>query len=183
MKLLKLLQHSVVALASVGLLVPQLALAAKPVASNSIVKDVALQNGGVLRGYVVDAQGKGLEREAVRVAANGTVVATSSTDANGHFAVAGLSTGVYQVQTATTSDTYRVWDANVAPPAAMQGAMLVDNSETVRGQSCGCPPGNCSCTGKAGGGWLRHLGSPWVLGGIVAAAIAIPLALDDDDAS
>jgi hypothetical protein len=30
---------------------------------------------------------------------------------------------------------------------------------------------------------IRFLSNPWVLGGIVAAAIAIPLALDDDDAS
>jgi hypothetical protein len=30
---------------------------------------------------------------------------------------------------------------------------------------------------------IGFLSSPWVLAGIVAAAIAIPLALDDDDAS
>ena len=30
---------------------------------------------------------------------------------------------------------------------------------------------------------LAFLANPWVLAGIVAAAIAIPLALDDDDAS
>lgn len=37
--------------------------------------------------------------------------------------------------------------------------------------------------GGLGSSGLRFLNNPWVLGGIVAAAIAIPLALDSDDAS
>ncbi len=39
----------------------------------------------------------------------------------------------------------------------------------------GCGPAGC------GGGGYGFLANPWIIGGAVAAAIAIPLALDDDD--
>jgi hypothetical protein len=45
---------------------------------------------------------------------------------------------------------------------------MVNSEEPARGQ---------------GESVLRFLSNPWVLGSLVAAAIAIPLALDDDDAS
>jgi hypothetical protein len=51
--------------------------------------------------------------------------------------------------------------------------MIAPNQTVVRGQM---GLGN-------GGSALSWLANPWVLAGVVAAAIAIPLALDDDDAS
>jgi hypothetical protein len=47
---------------------------------------------------------------------------------------------------------------------------VLPNTNVVRGQF-------------GGGGMLGWLANPWVLAAVVAAAIAIPLALDDDDAS
>ncbi len=56
------------------------------------------------------------------------------------------------------------------------------------GGACGggaCGAGGCGggLFGGGGGGLLGLLSNPWVIGAGVAAAIAIPLALDDDDAS
>jgi hypothetical protein len=45
------------------------------------------------------------------------------------------------------------------------------------GGACGGAPG----CGTTGGGFLGLISNPWVVGGVVAAAIAIPLALDDDN--
>ncbi len=83
-----------------------------------------------------------------------------------------LSGGVCEFQTETNRDVYRLWAPRTAPPAAQQRVLLVSDSKVVLGQNCG---GNAL-------GWLAN---PWVLGGLVAAAIAIPLAVanSDDDAS
>ncbi|HEY6563964.1 MAG TPA: hypothetical protein VIY86_05675, partial [Pirellulaceae bacterium] len=51
-----------------------------------------------------------------------------------------------------------------------------------RGQNCT----DSSCTepsGCCGGGMMGFLTNPFVIGAAIAAAIAIPLALDDDDDS
>jgi hypothetical protein len=66
---------------------------------------------------------------------------------------------------------YRLWAEQTAPPAANDGVLVVHGDDAVRGNSCN----------PCGGGLLGVLANPWVLAAIVAAAIAIPLALDDDD--
>jgi hypothetical protein len=90
--------------------------------------------------------------------------------------MASLSGGVYELQTLASSDVCRVWAPRTAPPSAQDGVLLVTDDELARGQR--------GCFGE--GGALSWLSNPWVLGGIVVAAIAIPLgvaAADDDDAS
>ncbi len=166
MKKFRMLQKFAVALAVVGMMAPQLAFAAPPARS---ARDIALAKGGVLQGKVVDQQAAAQAGEAVRVLQNGEVVATAKTDAQGRFAINGLRTGVHQIETSATKSVYRLWTPETAPPAARNSVLLVDGGDVVLGQS--------------GGGILGALANPWVLGGIVAAAIAIPLALDDDNAS
>ena len=78
----------------------------------------------------------------------------------------------------------RLWAANTAPPSAVAGFTHVDGA-VQRGQctvdSCtGTCGGTCgACKGKCGP--LGLLMNPWVIGAAVAAAIAIPLAVNDDD--
>ena len=115
-------------------------------------------------GQVLDAQGAPIKDEAVSIRHNGEEVAQAKTDELGRYQVRGLKTGLYQVVTTQGGANYRVWDAKIAPPAAQPGALMIIG-QPVRGQ--------------LGGGGI--LGNPWVLGGIAAAAIIIPLALDDDD--
>jgi hypothetical protein len=103
----------------------------------------------------------------VAVIRQGQEIARTQTNAEGRFAVQGLTGGVYQVATPVGAATYRAWSPRTAPPAATQAITIVPDETIVRGQF-----------GTGALGWLAN---PWVLAGIVAAAIAIPLALDDDD--
>ena len=57
---------------------------------------------------------------------------------------------------------------NTAPPAAQSAALLVSGSDVVRGQN---------------GGLVYWLTNPWVLAGLIAAAIAIPIALNNHGSS
>ncbi|MBP62418.1 MAG: hypothetical protein CMJ62_12935 [Planctomycetaceae bacterium] len=148
-----------------GLLGGQFARAAAP------IQDVALQPGGRLVGQIVDGQAVPQAGVRLAVVSDGEPVALAATDAEGRFEVRGLKAGVFGIQTAQTGVVYRFWAPNTAPPAAAEQALLVNDETVVRGQLHG------------GGGWANHfswLANPWVLAAIVAAAIAIPLAVDDD---
>ena len=178
MKAIQLMRSAAVALASFGIVCPQLVQAgnsqapaqahqaAHPV---SAVKDVALAEGGTFKGAVLNPQGHPVARTAVVVAKADQLIAQTHTDEDGRFAMSGLQGGVYQVATVSGVEIYRLWAPNTAPPAAGREALLMAGDTLVRGQQ--------------GAGVLRFLGSPWVLAAIVATAIAVPLAMEDDDAS
>ena len=177
MRSVRRLGRGLVVLALLSMLCPQLAYGATPntQSGNSSVgtgwtvpRDVALDTGGVLRGVVLDSAGQPAARQPVAVVQNGQTVAGTQTDAEGRFAVSGLRTGTYHVGTPYQIQTYRVWTAQVAPPAANREVLIVNGDDVIRG-------------GMAGPGLAGFLANPWVLGGIVVAAIAIPLSLDDDD--
>lgn len=165
--------------AAIGLLVPQVALAASPsikspvtgAAVNQpalIARDVALQPGGRLQGQVFTTQGIPATGKEIAVGQNGKLLKSTRTDENGRFQFSGLSGGVYQVATDSGVGIYRLWAPQTAPPAAKSSALLVEDETVVRG-------------GLGGGGIIGLLSNPWVLGGLTGAAIAIPLLLDDDD--
>ncbi len=167
-----------VASASLGMVLPHSAYAASTSAARpavSAVRDVALQDGGSLTGQVLDAAGTPVVGTAVAVLDQGHAVATTQTGAEGRFAVSGVKAGVYEVATSNGVTVCRLWAPRTAPPAAQADALVVHGDTVVRGG------GECAPAGR--GGVIGFLSNPWVLGGIVAAAIAVPLALDDDDAS
>ena len=172
MHLVRFFRCAAATLALAGIFGNQLTLAASPAtprpaapAHRVAVRDIALLDGGVLRGQVVDAAGAAQANTKVAIARQDAVVATLTTNADGRFEVAGLSGGVYQIISAHSGGAFRIWSARTAPPAAEREVLLVTGEDVVRGQ--GAP-----------GGALRWLGNPWVLGGIVATAIIVPLALD-----
>jgi hypothetical protein len=113
---------------------------------------------------LIDPQGAPEAGIDVALVKDGAVVAAARTDTEGRFALADMKAGVYQLQTPRANAVCRVWAPNTAPPVAQPGVLLVSSQNVVRQQSI-----------------FSVLANPWVLGGIVAAAIAIPLALDDDD--
>ena len=177
MRVLKLLRGCTIALASVGTLLPQLAYGVQATAAPTAtapdsramtIHDVALRPGGVLQGQVVDSQGQPAAATRVVLAQEGKPTAATQTDAQGRFAFTGLKGGMYQLATAQGGGMYRLWSPNAAPPAARADALLVHGDEVVRGRM-----GN--------GNVLGFLANPWVLGAMVAAAIAIPLALDSEN--
>jgi hypothetical protein len=171
MKVSKLMHGCIVALTCFGFLSADLARAAGPAVAK--IRDVALQSAGVLQGQVVDQQGVPQAGKQVAAVQSGKAISVAKTDEAGRFTMASLPGGVYELQTASNSEVCRLWAPRTAPPAAQDRVLLVSNSNVVLGQ-------------HGGGGALGWLANPWVLGGIVAAAIAIPLAVasnDDDDAS
>lgn len=171
----KRLRGLLVATASVSMLLPQFAYAASsgPLSnpSSAAIRDVALRDGGVLTGQVLDTEGIPVAATPVAVMDRERAVATALTDKDGRFEMAGVKAGVYQVATAKGVTVCRLWAPRTAPPAAQPDALVVNGNTLIRGAD-GC-----------GSGVISFLSNPWVLGAIVAAAIAIPLALDDDDGS
>jgi len=151
-------------LAVAGICLPQSLLGAGEVATSPQMTNVALRDAGILLGQVVDTQGKSKANIPVTLHTGNQQLAVSQSDANGYFAFSGLRGGVYQISATEGQGTFRAWTADTAPPSAQPGALVVDGKDVVRGQCCGEGIKHCLC-------------NPWVLGGVVAAAIAIPIAL------
>lgn len=169
------MQRAAAALACVGLLMPQGAIAA-PVAPQQVAKkvvsqDVALRKGGVFVGQLVDAQGKALAGSEVALIHGKDIVVRTKTDKNGVFAAKGLRGGEYRVAAAGGQTNYRLWAPKTAPPAASNGALIVTGDAVVNGQYP-----------AQGGGVVQFVKDhPMLIAAGVAAAIAIPLAVADDD--
>lgn len=170
-----MLHRIAVTLSVMGMFVGQLARAAGPVDTNvgRGIIDISLQQGDLLHGQLLDAQGIPEANSPVVLTQEGRPIADARTDADGTFRVAGVRAGVYELATVHGRGVYRLWAPDTAPPSAQQGVLMY-SGEVVRGKG-----------GSGHGPWMHGLGStlanPWVLALIVAAAIAIPLALDDDD--
>jgi hypothetical protein len=156
------------AIACLGIVVPQAAFAGPPAGGR--IADVALRGGGTMVGAVYSAEGLPQSGQLVSVQTNGREVTRTTTDEHGRFIAEGLKGGVYQLVTTEGMASYRVWSEGTAPPAA-QPAALVVTGDVVRG-------GFAHCGGL--GAWLSN---PWVLAAIVATAIAVPIALNDDDST
>ena len=183
MRINKALQRSMLVLGCVGMIIPRSCLLAQQPAE-SVITDIALNAQSVLQGRVVDAQGQPVSGVNVVMKANETIVVETQTDVSGEFNVNSLRGGFYQLSVNNVSQNVRVWTPNTAPPTATDG-LTVTLGTVQRGQGCTVD----SCTGTCGGtcaactgcGPLGFLLNPFVIGAAVAAAIAIPLALNDDD--
>lgn len=95
--------------------------------SNSIrgtIQDVELNREGQVWGQVVDSQGNPVAGSVVRVSQQGAVIGTTQSSDTGHFALAGLRPGLYEVSAADQQLNCRVWAHETAPPAARNGIVL-----------------------------------------------------------
>jgi len=164
MKTRRIVNGVMVSLAAIGFLLPQPLVAGNPAPASAVV-DVALRDGGVLIGQVVDAQGAAMENVGVSLRYQDRDLVASKTSKDGYFAFKGLRGGVYQVVAAQGHGVYRVWSPGTAPPAAQEGALVVSGNTVVRGQDQGV------------GGFRAFITNPLVIAGIVATAIAVPVAI------
>ena len=204
MKFLQRLQQIVVASACVGLLLPTAVFAQQPQIQKRTTKtivDAELAADGALYGKVVNAGGVGISNADIVLKQNNTNVAFGKSVEGGLFRIAPLNGGIYTAVAEGQPTNLRLWTKNAAPPSVVPEVMLVTNNIT-RAQSCSsgdCIPHDGGCCGSCGGGGcgdcggggygaggvggglLGFLSNPWVIAGGIAAAIAIPLALDDDD--
>jgi hypothetical protein len=167
----KNLKFAVAALSCLGMLLSPTAMAASPLAAPG---DVALGDGGVLVGQVVDAQGVASPMAKVTLADHHQEIAQVRTDEQGKFSVPGLRGGVYQISSQGQDSMYRLWAANTAPPVAQQGVILVVGNDVVRGQY-GTTPGPFGSMAQ----WIAD--HPLITASVIGAAIAIPIALSNDD--
>ena len=174
MGLLETTKKVAVLLACVGMLASPLQAAHPRNGAANLIPDVALQNGGVIDGVFVSPNGHKRGGSIVRVISRGELKAQTTTDKNGRFRVENLRGGIYQFQTEKGVSTVRVWTVQAAPPSAARQLLIVDQGDVVRGLW-----GDHS----HGGQIMNALSNPIVLAGIVAVAVAVPLALDDNDAS
>ena len=187
MKRRKLLWHGATWLAVSGMCLPTslvLANDVRPVPANataaaqpaSPIHDVALQPGGLLVGQILDKTMKPMRGTAIVVQVNGQTAATTTSDINGVFAVNGLRGGVHQVVVVDSIQNCRLWAPGTAPPQAVSHLRFIPGqADIVRGQ-WGPPPSYNTMAA-----WATN---PWVIGGVVATAIAVPIVLhnmDDDD--
>lgn len=166
------IQLAAAAFACASMLVSPVALAA-PVAKQARPSDIALRDGGVLVGQVTTPQGTALAGAPVSIKQNGREVIRVATNAKGEFTVAHLKGGVYQVAAPGYQCSFRLWAPRTAPPAASNGLMAVAGDQAVLGNHGGAGPFATVSS------WVAT--HPIMTAGIVAAAVAIPLAIDDDD--
>ena len=165
-----------------AMLVGQPALAAEthsPVRVPTVL-DIELGAEGTLVGRVVDRQGIVQRDATVTVASEKGEALQVKTDRQGRFAVRGLRGGEYRLVADKQFVQTRLWRHATAPPHAKRQALVVIGA-AVRGVECDCD--DCVPPGHFDGFLLRALRNPWIIGGLTAAAIAIPLATDSDDAS
>ncbi|MFH1919240.1 MAG: carboxypeptidase-like regulatory domain-containing protein [Planctomycetota bacterium] len=171
MKHMRVFKAGAIALACLGMLIPASAL--EPAATAAVdskqapgVADVRLHDGGTLRGQLVNAQGRPLAQSLLSIRQADREIATAVSDQSGHFQVTGLRGGMYQIVAGEATGAYRLWAPRTAPPSAQPGVLVVVGGQQVLGQ---------------GNRILCLLRNPWVVAGIVAAAIAIPIAIHNAD--
>jgi hypothetical protein len=139
-------------------------------------KDIVLKDKGVLVGRIVNAQGRPVANSPVSLQAAGRKVVRVVSDNQGRFKATGLNGGVYHVASTGHQGAYRLWAPRTAPPTAAKGLSIVSQPvDVVRGQYGSGSTNPFSTAGQ----WIAE--HPIITAGVVAAAIAIPIALDDDD--
>jgi len=98
------------------------------------ITDVTLDETGRLVGQVVDDQGQSRDGVLVVLRQGRREIARTLTRDGGHFAMANIPAGLYQLDAGSTRAVYRVWNAQAAPPQASHQAVLVAPTDPlVRG--------------------------------------------------
>ena len=179
MKRLGLLKAAAAGMACLGMLLPAPVLRAADTTDSApagpqqapTAIDVALGEGGTLRGQIVDAQGNAVPQAAVSLRQADREVAATVANSSGGFHLTGLRGGTYRIVAGGADGIYRLWAPQTAPPAARRAALVVAGGPQVLGQF-----GAGAASGAQGplGHWLSN---PWIVAGLVTAAIAIPVGI------
>lgn len=167
-------------MANQPVVVPQVPVKPQPTQPAVKTVDVALDVHGRLSGQVVNVEGQPQVKSVVSLT-DGKQTQKVITNQRGEFRLDNVATGSYRLQVGKQLKPCRVWKQAAAPPQANQGVMLIAGDQIVRGQTyCGSP------VAAGYGGFKEAMTHPLVVAGVVAAAIAIPVAIhnsDDDDNS
>jgi len=138
-------------------------------------------SGGVLEGQLVDAQGVPKAGVDVSLLLEQRSLAVTQTDAQGRFAFRGVRGGVYQLTAANGTGSYRVWSPGTEPKGTPAMALMTAG-DVVRGQYYGYGHGYQCHYGHSYLGQAKCLlANPWVVSGIVATAVAVPVGIHNAD--
>lgn len=168
-------------LAALGVCLSGAATAAPP-ATKPVVHDVALMGEGDLVGQLVDAQGVPLGGVDVVLLLEQRPLGAARTDANGGFAYRGVQGGVYRLTAANETGVYRLWAPGTAPKGTPTMALVTAGDPVVRGQCYTndyCYQYQHCHTGLGRAKFM--LSNPWVVSGIVATAVAVPVGIHNAD--
>ena len=160
--------RTLVVSATCAMLCPPVVLAGDPpaVIVSSTVIDIKLSEDSVLRGTAMSAAGNAQAGAMVTLAQSNQSVATAQANEQGQFGFRLAKGGMYQLAVGEQVLMVRAWSAKMAPPAAKPELLVVTQTQLARGQR---PLGEALFS------------TPVLLGLVIAAAIAIPLALKSND--
>lgn len=159
---------------------PTLSFGADSAASASAPTELQLQNVqltsvGSLQGQLVTNSGQAVPNAKIAVRSQSDSQKVSqqlTTDKDGRFQTTSLKTGTLVLQAGEQTYAMRVWKEGTAPPKSISTVALVqaDGQDIVRAQN--------GLTNR-----IRSLNNSQRigLGLLVAAAIIIPIAIDDDE--
>jgi len=131
----------------------------RPATPRASVVDVELAADHSLSGQLYGSQGQPKAGALVKVAAEGGAV--TKTDGNGRFRLANVKAGLTRVAAQDADLVVRCWTHGTAPPTASKQILLTADQRLQRGQR---PIADL-------------LSGPVLIGLIIAAAIAIPIAV------
>ena len=126
--------------------------------------DVVLHPGSIIAGEVLSADGKPLVEAEVIVQMGRHEIVRVITNRFGEFAAEVPRGGVYVVSSSAGALLVRAWTASAAPPNSLYRVTVMPQTTVIRAQD-------------SGGGFDPLLGL--LLAGGIAAAIAVPIALNN----
>jgi hypothetical protein len=132
----------------------------------NLVEDIALASDHALRGVIVDTSGRPCAGSTVVLLRGAGVTHETTTNDRGEFIFPDVRGGLYRItsrdQTSSVCQVCRVWTPEAAPPAARPLVLLFADAGVTRGQQP-----------------IRELFvcHPVLLGALIAAAVAIPIAV------
>ena len=127
------------------------------------VVDVTLNRQHALQGQVVSAAGEPMRGMTLSILQGGQMLGQVQADGSGRFQFNLPRGGIYQVAVGDQLTSVRVWTAQAAPPGATPELILV-HGDVLRAQ---------------GGKFPYTQVNPWLVAGVVAAAVAIPVVLSN----
>ena len=167
-------RNSAICIAVAGMVIPAQCLMADQPADDGEYKtkaplfsvsdhpiDVGLESGNILRGAIVNQAGQPAPNVHVLLFQDQQLAASGVSNVEGKFAIANLRGGLYQIAAGERVVSVRCWAPETAPPTANRST-LIQIEDVQRGQ---VHPGTCA------------LANPWIIAGIAAAAIFIPVAI------
>lgn len=147
--------------------------------------DVSLMPGGKLDGFLVDEQGRPLQKSDVIVRQGRRVLGRTLTGAKGEFTFKGLRGGIYEVVSDRGQQVFRLWTPGTAPKSSRGTALIVARSQVVRGQFGDFGGSTLSALGDlgtlSGMGTAGTVATVGVVAGVTVGAVVIAEEANDDD--